>query len=336
MKRVFALVLTLSLLLCAVAAAAESEAPTFEQLSDLEWSFSSGAGGWSTELRIAPDGSFSGEFHDSERGEAGEGYPNGSLYYCAFTGQMSVGEQIDENSWRVRVDSLTQEQEAGVETIEDDIRYVTADPYGISEGDEMRLFLPGTPVEALTEDMRMWAHLLGEDAPAALEDWFLYSEANDSGFVGYSLEGLNMANPWLDLTAEELQRASGLSFNVPEGAENVVYRWLEDENLAEMQFTLGGDEYCARVKPSALENGEMENISGMYFAWENAEDITVGGCPGTIGQAQTGSEDWVELCQWYDAAPGLVYALSVYTTDPDGLDLTAVAEMVYAPMQADA
>ena len=49
----------------------------------------------------------------------------------------------------------------------------------------------------------------------------------------------------------------------------------------------------------------------------------------TIGQAQTGSEDYVELCQWYDADQGLQYSLSVYTTDVDGLDLAAVAEQVY-------
>ena len=64
--------------------------------------------------------------------------------------------------------------------------------------------------------------------------------------------------------------------------------------------------------------------------------MTIGHCPGTIGQAKTGSEDYVELCLWYDLAPGLMYSLSVYTTDLDGLDLIAVAEMVYKPMQGDA
>ena len=104
-----------------------------------------------------------------------------------------------------------------------------------------------------------------------------------------------------------------------------------------MQFTLDEDEYCARIQPAALQEGELMNISGIYFAWDNEEEVTIGGhCPGTIGQAKTGSEDWVELCQWYDAAPGLMYSLSVYTTDPDGLDLTAIAEMVYAPVQGDA
>ena len=102
-----------------------------------------------------------------------------------------------------------------------------------------------------------------------------------------------------------------------------------------MQLVMDGDEYCARIQPAALEEGQLMDISGMYFDWDHEEAVTIGGCPGTISLAQTGSEDWVELCQWYDAAPGLMYALSVYTTDPDGLDLTAVAQMVYVPMQGE-
>ena len=77
------------------------------------------------------------------------------------------------------------------------------------------------------------------------------------------------------------------------------------------------------------------NIADMYFAWENEQEITIGHCHGTIGQAQTGSEEWVELCLWYDATPGLMYSLAVYTTDRDGLDPTAIAEQVYIPVQGD-
>ncbi len=77
------------------------------------------------------------------------------------------------------------------------------------------------------------------------------------------------------------------------------------------------------------------NISGMYFAWDHEEAVQINHCEGTLGLAQTGSEDWVELCQWFDAAPGLMYSLSVSTTDSDGLDLTAVADMVYLPVQGE-
>jgi len=333
MKKLLALLISLALLLSCIGAFAEDGAPSFERLAGLQWEFSSGAGGWSTELTINPDGSFSGRFHDSEMGEIGDGYPNGTVYVCAFTGQMSGLEAVDGQTWRVKVDSVTPDEAPGRETIDDGIRYVTSDPYGVAADDEMLIYLPGTPLEGFTEEMRMWAHLPGEQDPAAtLEDWFLYSPKNDTGFVGYPApDGAALANPWRDLTGDELARVSGMAFGVPEGAEGVVYRWLESEGLAEMQFTMDGDEYCARAQSAELSEGELMNISGMYFQWDHEEAITVNDCPGTLGLAQTGSEDWVELCQWYDAGAKRMYSLSVYTTDPDGLDLTAVAQMVHRP-----
>ena len=310
---------------------------TFDQLEGLEWTFSSGAGGWSTDMRILSDGSFSGEFHDSEMGEMGESYPDGTIYCCSFTGQMSIGNQIDEFSREIRIESLTLDESQEKESIEDGIRFVASEPYGISADDTMRLYLPGTPVSELTEDMKMWAHLLTmEEAPSEMENWFLYSEKNESGFVGYqNAYETGLANPWTDLTEEELQQVSGVVFGVPEGAENVIYRWMAADSLAEMQFTIGSDEYCARIQPADLKQGELMNISGMYLYWENEEPVTIGHCDGTVAVSQTGSEDWAELCMWYDLVPGLMYSLSAYTTDPDGLDLTAVAQQVYVPMQGN-
>ena len=150
-------------------------------------------------------------------------------------------------------------------------------------------------------------------------------------FTGIAFAEATIANPWVDLTADQLMEASGLSFGVPEGAEDVVYRYLENDGLAEMQFNWEGDEFCARIQPA----GEWTDISGMYFDWENEEAVTIHYCKGIIGQAQTGSEDWIERCMWFDAAPGLMCSLAVYSTDLDGLDLTVLAEQVYIPPQGD-
>ena len=331
MKNLFVLFLGLALLLTGIAAFAEDEAPSFEQLSGLQWEFSSGAGGWSTELRIAADGSFSGNFHDSEMGETADDYPNGTVYVCAFTGQMSGLEKVDGHTWRVHIDSVTTDEAKGHETIDDGVRYVTDEPNGITAGDDMQIYLPGTPTKGFNEDMRMWAHLMGEEESiAALEDWFLYSPKNEAGFVGYAAgDDVTLANPWKDMTKDELAQVSGFSFGLPEGAKDVIYRWMESDGLAEMQFKMDGDEYCARAQSAELSEGELMNISGAYFQWDHEEATEVNGCRGTLGLAQTGTEDWTELCLWYDASAKRMYSLSVYTTDPDGLDLTAVAQMVH-------
>ena len=330
MKKTMAWLIGLMMILTAAGACAESAEPDFETLSGLSWCFCSGVGAWSTDLRMQPDGSFSGEYHDSEMGESADEYPDGTVYGCSFAGKMSFVGQADENAWIVRVDSLTLDEGQVPEAIEDGIRFVTAGPYGLSEGDEMLLYRPGTPVIALSEEMLLWAHVLDrETPPEALETWLLYSEKNDSGFVGEpAWTGDGIANPWQDLTAEELLAASGLSFGVPEGAENVIYRFLPAQNLAEMQFTMDGDDFCARLQSVSFQDGELYDISGMYFDWQNEEAITVRGCRGIIGQAQCGSEDWVERCLWADETRGLAGSLSVSTVDPDGLDLAAVAEMI--------
>jgi hypothetical protein len=99
---------------------------------------------------------------------------------------------------------------------------------------------------------------------------------------------------------------------------------MKSYDPVEMQFTLDSDAFCARIQPAY----EPKIFSGMLFECENEEEAHIGDCTGTIGQAQTGSEDWVELCQWYDAERKWQYSLSVYATDVDGLDLTAVAELI--------
>ena len=333
MKKAISWILILAVAGAVACAGAEAADPFFSQLTGIEWSFSSGAGAWSTDMRILPDGTFSGEYHDGELGESTDDYPDGTIYCCSFTGRMSFAGQLDEFTCKLRVDELKTEEKAGEETIADGMRFITAEPYGISAGDEMLLFRPGTPVNGFSDDMQMWAHLSDQEESAdTLEAWFLWSDKNESGFVGFPVENTASAvNPWTDMTQEQLQAVSGVSFSVPEGAENVIWRWLGSEGLAEMQFTWNGDEFCARAQAAALEEGQLMEISGMYFAWDYEEEITVGECPGTIGLAQTGSEDWAERCLWYDQARGIMHSLSVCTIDPDGLDLTAVAAQVFQP-----
>ena len=324
MKKMMAAFIALCLMLTASCFAEQQLA--ISELANLDWSFSSGVGGWSTDLHIQADGSFSGEYHDSEMGETGKDYPEGTLYHCSFHGQLSLGEQLDENSWKIRIDKL--ETEEAKEEILDNIRFVPSVPYGLSEGDEMILYKPGTPMSVFTEEMVIWTHVYDQDTSVSeLQDWFLTSEKNGSGFLSYP--SVSMVNPWTDATAEEAEMLTGKGFGIPDGAKDIIYRCLNSESLAEMQFTIDDDEYCARIIPKEktdAEGDQTANISGMYFQWENEEKVQIGDREGTLGLAQTGSEEWVELCMWSDEK--FVYSLSVYTTDPDGLDLTAVAAQI--------
>ena len=69
----------------------------------------------------------------------------------------------------------------------------------------------------------------------------------------------------------------------------------------------------------------------MYFTWQYQEDVTVGGCTGTLAQVQSETGDWVQRCLWYDSATGVSYSLTVVAPDVDGLDLIALAEQIFLP-----
>ena len=121
-----------------------------------EFSFLSGAGGWSTQLVLNTDGSFIGWFHDSEMGDIGEGYSNGTVYVCAFSGKFMEITKISDYAYMMTLSDVTMENQPGEEWIEDNIRYVAYDPYGIEEGKEFVFYLPDTPISEVPEGFLAW------------------------------------------------------------------------------------------------------------------------------------------------------------------------------------
>lgn len=315
----------------AAGAVPENGEKLFARFEGMEWTFSSGAGGWSTDLRIQPDGTFTGVFHDSEMGETADEYPNGTVYYCEFSGKFSVKAQEDDHTWRLRVDELKQNDEPDKETIEDGIRFVATSSYGIEHGDELTLYQPGTPLEALTESMRFWSHTFGTEAQntTALQKWFMYSEKLDAGFVGDLTDPtVSIASPWETLSADQMKALTALPLNLPEEAEQAGYRWYRIDEIAEMQFTWNNGDFCFRAQNTEPQKDSVQDISGLYFTWEHEEPVQINGNKGTIGLAQSGNGDMVERCIWYDEARQTAYSLSVTAPEVDGLDLTAVAETI--------
>ena len=149
--------------------------------------FSSGAGGWGTEVFMKDDWSFTGKFHDSDMGTTGEGYPYGTVYYCNFAGKFSEPELIGTNTYRMHLDQIEQEGTKDDEHIEDEIRYVCSDPYGFDDGEDFILYAPGAPVSELPEDCIMWAHWFidpekDDFVPEGL--YLLYNENGKTAFVG--------------------------------------------------------------------------------------------------------------------------------------------------------
>ena len=132
--------------------------------SDLRFVFSSGAGGWRTLVILHPDGTFEGNYYDSNFGERGEGY-DGSCNVCDFSGEFGDVQKVSENVYSMKIVSISQVQPTGKEEIVEEttssgtyqLRYVYSDPYGMgSNGCRFELYIPGTPVSDLPEGYTSW------------------------------------------------------------------------------------------------------------------------------------------------------------------------------------
>ena len=151
---------------------------------DLE--FSSGVGGWGTSLTLERDGTFSGQFHDSDMGAIGEDYPNGTVYLCHFSGRFLNIEKVDEYSYSLRLAELDSDYEAGKEWIENGTKNISSEPYGMEDGDEFILYLPDTPTDGLDEEFLSWwpGRYALEGQPETLEMYGLYNVKMGYGFFG--------------------------------------------------------------------------------------------------------------------------------------------------------
>ena len=143
---------------------------------------------------------------------------------------------------------------------------------------------------------------------------------------------VSLSNPWTELPAkQQLEDVAGIRFSIPEDAENILYRCLQDEGLAEVQFSRDGDEYCVRAVNQT--EGRPDDISGLYYEWMDEETFSFGNCSGIFGRARDGSR-WVERCLWVDPNHEVNWSLAVFTEDPGSLDIVGIAEKICLPDNA--
>ena len=145
----------------------------------LNMEFTSGAGGWSTEIKLNKDGSFKGTYHDSEMGDTGDGYPNGSMYYCTFSGKFKNIKKAGDYRYTMTLESLEVKDPENTEEVKDGIRWISAVPYGMEKGKEYVLFCPGFSIKKLPQNKaaKGWykMYLYGQEGDY-LESYLLYNK----------------------------------------------------------------------------------------------------------------------------------------------------------------
>ena len=163
-KRVSALLLAAVLCLMTACGSipASEQTPTLPGEYPMELVFSSGAGAWRTFLTLNADGTFTGAYSDSDMGDADEAYPNGTFYFCSFSGQFEVPAPTGTYATPLHLVGLTCNDDVPEEEIRDGIRRIHAGPHGFysyetgAQAETVVFYTPDTPVAELSEEMLSW------------------------------------------------------------------------------------------------------------------------------------------------------------------------------------
>lgn len=167
----------------------EGVVEAFEDESGLPFSgtkyfmFSSGAGAWRTEITLDANGNFEGLFSDAEMGSSDESYPDGTVYIAEFTGRFTDIKKIDETSYSMKLGAIEYAYDPGAVWVEDGVRYIAADAYGIDPGEEFVFYLPDTSVDGLSEEFLLWwPHRYGNEDMEFLGEYGIYNKTGEYGF----------------------------------------------------------------------------------------------------------------------------------------------------------
>lgn len=167
--------------------AQEPREDLFSQLPQI-FVFSSGAGAWSTQVSIQADGTFTGRYENTDAGDTGDGYDT-TVYQCDFSGRFSPPVEKGPCIYSMELEFIHLYDTPGNEVIRDQVRYVSTDPYGLDNAQEVMLYCPGARLADLPEYFLLWTNQ-GPKEEVSPEDtlsfYGLYNVNESEGFAGYN------------------------------------------------------------------------------------------------------------------------------------------------------
>ena len=158
-----------------------AQADGFPFRETTQWTLSSGVGAWRVTLNIQPDGSFTGMYEDSDMGETGPGYPNGTQYGCSFSGRFGAFTQVSAQEYRMTVAQVTMDGPLPEERTADGMRMVTQAFSSLEVGDAISIYLPGTAKSMVPEEYFAWVQ--DNVSGGALVNAGLYNRTKGQGYV---------------------------------------------------------------------------------------------------------------------------------------------------------
>lgn len=162
----------------------------FSELSKYQFVFSSGAGAWRTTLNINEDGTFEGYFLDSDMGEIGDDYPNGTVYLSEFEGKFTMPKKVNNYTYSMEIEYIKLGKEVDTEEIIDGIKYIYSEPYGLDDAKEIYIYTLEAPIKELPEGFRSWVGYrnLSNVKEEYLPFYGLYNVDAECGFSSYLID----------------------------------------------------------------------------------------------------------------------------------------------------
>ena len=191
-------------------------------------------------------------------GDQDEAYPNGSIHISNFSGQFSQLQRQDAYTGVLKIEELHYDVEPGTVKVRDSAQYSYTTAYGLTETEELVLYLPGKPLEQLPEPYLSWANLYGYEG-TVLPHYGLYNPGHGTGFYSLNI---------LDKVRFSVQHA--------EEVASEVDTWLEeastqaDMNYAAQQKYLVWDEALNQLwqdLKELLSEEKMKQLTNEELAW---------------------------------------------------------------------
>lgn len=133
-----------------------------------EYTFTSGMGSWSTQLKIKDDGTFTGKYHDTNMGDSGDGY-DATLYLSEFSGNLSNAQKINDYTYSFKLSDIKYKNTPNTEEITDPygngtkmlVKY--SDAYGLNNTKTIYAYTESAPVLKLPKGFLSWVEQLRSD-----------------------------------------------------------------------------------------------------------------------------------------------------------------------------
>ena len=262
---------------------------SFADLQRLQFCFTSGAGGWCTLLAVRPDGSFYGEYHDTDMG-GGEPGIHAVQWNCKFTGRFAQPVRVNDYTYSVRIARIDYERAVGEEAFADGFHYYYTEPRGLEDTEELLIYLPGAPLGELPQEFRGWVD--HGDQGEALLSYALNNEAHQQGFESYDwVERVRTDVEWAEETAAEYETKILEDTSLSQGELNELSAQmfdLWDIQLNEVWAVL--QQMLSQTDMEALTAEELEWIAWKEEQLARTGEEAGGGSLAIMLQAQRAAE----------------------------------------------